>query len=219
MKEIFSKQYFENRFLNDEKRVKSFQQEIQFVNKFKTSGKILDIGCATGEMLLSFNWQGEMYGMEISDYAKSIAEANGISFKKDIFNCTNYFDVIVFRGTIQHIDTPFYYIKKCFNALKDDGILVFLATPNTNSVYFKLWNTLPFLDIPTTNYLIPNDKWFINSLHNLGFKKVEIDYPYLSSPYCNFLKDHVMFLLKFLGFKNFKFAFWKNSMNIIFKKG
>ena len=26
---------------------------------------------------------------------------------------------------------------------------------NANSIYFKLWGTLPFLDLPSTNYFIP----------------------------------------------------------------
>lgn len=39
-----------------------------------------DVGCSTGEFLEYINWDGERYGMEISDYAKQKAEEKGIQF-------------------------------------------------------------------------------------------------------------------------------------------
>ena len=97
---IFNQEYFKGRFLNDKKRILSFESEKNFIHKYKSSGRILDIGCSTGEMLTYFNWAGEKYGMEISEYAKQAAIKNGVSFDKDIFNTENYFDVIVFRKLV-----------------------------------------------------------------------------------------------------------------------
>ncbi len=214
---IFNKKYFDNRFLNDDRRVKSFDSESQFVKKHTSSGRLLDVGCSTGEMIKAFDWDGPCYGMETARYARTKARKNGVKFTKDIFNSKNYFNVITYRGTIQHIDTPFLYLKKSYTALKRGGKVVFLATPNSNSIYFKLWNTLPFLDIPTTNYYIPSDKWLINAMQNIGFKLVEKRYPYLKSPYSNPIMDHIKFLLKIMGV-NTKFPFWKNSMDLVFEK-
>ena len=166
-KQHFNKKYFDNRFLNDDKRVKSFESESQFIKNHISSGRFLDIGCSTGEMIEAFEWDGPCYGMETSKYAKTKARKNGVKFTKDIFNSRNYFDLITYRGTIQHIDTPFLYLKKSYTSLKKGGKIVFLATPNSNSIYFKLWNTLPFLDMPTTNYYIPSDKWLMNALDNV----------------------------------------------------
>ena len=217
-KTVFNKEYFKNRFLNDNKRIQSFKSEKEFIFSHIKKGTICDVGCSTGEMLSAFNWNGKQYGMEISSYAKNQAIESGISFEKDIFNSKDYFDIVIFRGTIQHIDTPFLYMKKCHESLKDDGMLVFLATPNTNSLYFKMWNTLPFLDYPESNYFIPNDEWLINAAKNIGFELVEIRYPYFYSPYSNFFLDHIKFILKAIGFKKLKFAFWHNSMDIILRK-
>jgi len=208
--------YFKDRELNDPLRLKSFDLELKFLKKYILSGNVLDIGCSTGEFLKFAEWDGEKFGMEVSQHAIKLAEQSGISFTKDIFNTQDFFDLIIFRGTIQHIDTPFQYLIKSYDALKDGGYLVFLATPNANSLYYKIWNTLPFL-APKLNFYIPSDKDLINAMQNIGFNFIEVEYPYLRSPYSNPFKDHVKFILKLFGFKT-KFPFWRNSMNIIFRK-
>ena len=213
---IYGKSYFSKRLGNDDKRQKSFAMEKKLVNKYVSSGKILDIGCSTGEFLKFMDWDGEMYGMGISDHAIKEAKKNKIKFNKDIWT-KNFFDVIVYRGTIQHIDTPFLYLQKSYDALKPGGKLIFLATPNINSTYFKFWNTLPALDVPETTFFVPHDKWFIQSLKNIGFNFLEIEYPYVNSPYSNLFMNHFHFLLKLFGF-NFKFPFWGNMMNIVLEK-
>jgi 2-polyprenyl-3-methyl-5-hydroxy-6-metoxy-1,4-benzoquinol methylase len=216
-KKILNKDYFKKRNLNDDLRLKAFDAEKSLVKKYISSGNILDVGCSTGEMIEFYDWKGDCYGMEIIDYAINEAKKRGISFEKDLTNSKNFFDVIIFRGTIQHVDTPFLYIKNAMEALKPNGFLIFLATPNANSIYFKIWKTLPFLDMPSATYFIPHEKWFIQAVTNYGFVLKEQRFPYLASPYARPFRDHLKFFLKLLGFK-VKFPFWKNSMELIFQK-
>lgn len=212
----YDKNYFKFRVGNDLKRQASFLIEKKFINQYIGSGKLLDVGCSTGEFINALKWDGETYGMEISKHAVKIARKNGIKFSKNIFNSNNYFDLIIFRGTIQHVDTPFYYLKHAFKALKSGGFVCFLATPNANSIYYKLWNTLPLLD-PKINFYIPSDISLTNTMHNYGFTLREIRYPYIHSPYASIPKDHIYFLFKFFGL-NVRFPFWRNTMDLIFQK-
>ena len=216
-KKILNTEYFEHRNLNDKLRIASFASEKELVTNYVSSGNILDVGCSTGEMIEFYNWEGDAFGMEIVEHAIDMAKKRNIRFDKDLTNATDFFDVIVFRGTIQHIDTPLLYIKMAFEALKPGGFLVFLATPNADSIYFKLWKTLPFLDMPSATYFIPHEKWFVQSIENFGFLLKEKRFPYLKSPYASPLKDHLKFLLKLVGF-NVNFPFWKSSMELIFQK-
>jgi SAM-dependent methyltransferase len=216
-KELYDDSYFEERNCQDKKRLKSFKQEKIFIKKYITQGKICDIGCSTGEFLSYINWDGDKYGMEVNENAIKIAKENGISFEKNILNEENYFDVIIFRGTIQHVPNPFYYIEKAYESLREGGLIVFLATPNMNSLYYKCFNTLPMLDDPR-NFYIPSDKTLSNSLVNFGFDILEIDKPYLNSPYSSITSDHFKFIKKFIFRTNDKFAFWNNSMNLIARK-
>ena len=78
---IYGKSYFSKRLGNDDKRQKSFAMEKKLVNKYVSSGKILDIGCSTGEFLKFMDWDGEMYGMGISDHA--IKEAKSVNVLLD----------------------------------------------------------------------------------------------------------------------------------------
>jgi len=149
--------------------------------------------------------------------AIKLAEERNIDFTKNILNQKNFFDVVLFRGTIQHLNTPFMFIEQSFEALKTGGVIVFLATPNANSPYYKCFGTLPMLT-PKRNFYIPSDTGLTQALKNFGFELLDIQYPYYNSPYSNVLADHIKFILSCFLPKKFKFAFWKSTMNLVAQK-
>ncbi len=212
-KDSYKKDYFSYRVGNDPQRVACFRQEADYVKSIINNGRLMDIGCGTGEFIEYLQWNGSCYGMEVSEFAISEARLRGVLFDTTIFDVDNFFDVVIFRGTIQHIDTPFLYLKRCRAALRPGGFIIFLATPNANSIYYRLWNTLPCLDNPR-NFYIPSDVTLTNALRNFGFEIVDISFPYLTSPYASPLHDHWKFLLKLFGIQT-KFPFWRNMMHII----
>ena len=106
----------------------------------------------------------------------------GCTFDRDIFSESDFFDLVIFRGTIQHLDEPFLFLKHTFTALKPGGYLAFLATPNTNSPFYRLKKTLPFIDAPR-NFYIPDDISLAQTLTNFGFVVRETRYPYLGTPW------------------------------------
>ena len=215
---LYDATYFKNRNFNELKRLRSFEQESEFIKKYSdTSGAICDVGCSTGEFLSYIEWGGRKYGLEISDDAVRQAIKLGISFDKNILTEENYFDVVVFRGTIQHLPDPFLYIEKAYASLKKGGHIFFLATPNARSLVYKLFNTLPALN-PKYNFYIPSDYSLKNILENFNFQVLEITYPYLKSPYANFIIDHLNFIRCLLFRKPPNFAFWGSMMNIVAEK-
>ena len=119
----------------------------------------MDIGCSTGEFLEAIDWRDERFGMEISQYARSIATETGVRFDRDIFSESDFFDLVIIRGTIQHLDEPFLFLKHAFTALRPGGYLVFLATPNTNSPFYRLKKTLPFIDGRATSTSRTTSAW------------------------------------------------------------
>ena len=213
----YGSDYFKNRNGNDKQRLAQFQIDGHFLKKFKSNGVICDIGCSTGEFLMSISWEGDLYGMEINEEAKSIAEKNGFRFDKNIYTESNFYDVVVFRGTIQHVDEPFRMIKAAYKSLKKGGVIVFLATPNTDSILYRLKLDLPFLD-KNLNFYVPGKTNLSNSLKNYGFTVLSVEYPYWNTPYRNFPKDIYLFFLNVVTRRFFKHAFWKSSFSLIAKK-
>ena len=63
------------------------------------------------EFLTEIGWEGQKYGLEISNNAAQIAKATGIEIVKS-YNVENSLDTIFYRGTIQHLDSPFRSIER-----------------------------------------------------------------------------------------------------------
>lgn len=222
LKNLYDKEYIEDRELTaslSEERREMYLQEFARIKKYfdlDKGGNVLDIGCATGDFLLLFGDKWKKYGIEISDFARDAARKNGIIMDFELEN--NFFDLIIFRGTIQHIPDPIHRIGECYYQLKNGGGLIFLVTPNTNSLYYKLFNTLPMLVEPQ-NFLLPSDTMLRQILTNFNFRVKGIEYPYKNTPYASPVKDVCRFLLKFLRIrKNIKFAFYKNIMECYAEK-
>jgi SAM-dependent methyltransferase len=213
----FTKDYFSNRHGNDLTRQKQFDIDGRFIRRFISAGRICDIGCSTGEFLQAIDWRGERYRTEINDEAKKIASKQ-ISFEKNIFTEKDFFDIVIMRGVLQHLDAPFAHMKATFQSLKPGGYLVILATPNANGIYYRRVKTLPFLD-PNLNFYIPGDKELLNSLENFGYKIHSIEYPYIETPYARPLLDHLKFAVNFVFRRQiFRHAFHGSIMQITARK-
>ena len=215
---LYKDDYFAGRQKNDERRLKTFLQEKAFMSRhMPLSGAVCDVGCSTGEFLETIQWNGPRFGMEVNPAAIEAAKKSGFSFEKSILTEEDFFDAVIFRGTIQHVPDPFLYIGAAHKALKKGGAIVFLATPNANSIVYKLFNTLPALD-PVLNFYIPSDGSLSDVLRNYEFTVVDIEYPYLDSAYANPVADHLNFLKTLVTRKKPRFAFWRNMMNLIARK-
>jgi SAM-dependent methyltransferase len=215
---LYDPGYFEARDGTDPRRQQQFRSETALIRSHVDGGAILDVGCSTGEFLEALDWDGERFGMEISDLARAAATARGVRFDLDLFTEGAAFDAVVFRGTIQHLDEPFRFVKQSFRALRPGGFVFFLATPNANSPVYRRTRTLPFLD-PPRNFYVPDDINFPNALRNYGFEVVEVRYPYLRSPYRRLVSDHCRYLRNLVRRRNhLPHAFWRSSMEVVARR-
>jgi SAM-dependent methyltransferase len=207
-------------YRGDSKRQQMYRAERDRIEVLMPSGRILDVGCGLGGFLQEFDpakW--DRYGTDVADLAIKEARLCGVKVK-DFSEAYDYpeefFNVIVFRGSLQLIPTPFSVIETCIKLLAPGGFMIFLSTPNSNSPYYWRFKTLPFLT-PHANFLIPSDIMMKNALQNFGLEIVDIRYPYLGGPYARPLRDHALFLLSFFGVKR-KFPFWRSAMEIYASK-
>ena len=106
-------------------------------------GKILDIGCGTGEFASFMKNSGwDVVCVDSSNEARSIAMQR---FNLKVLNIDQFFDlknirfdVITMWHTLEHVDKPIEYINKVNKILNDDGKFIF-AVPNYESFDSKFF--------------------------------------------------------------------------------
>lgn len=210
----YSEEYFiRHDYGRDPQRAEMYRQERARLLSYKQRGVILDVGCGTGDFLAGFGDQWRRFGIEPSEYAAKLAYKHGVNIVREIPDIGNKTaDLVVYRGTIQHIDNPFVSIGQAIRALKEDGLLVFLATPNADSLCYRLFGDLPALD-PPNNYWIPSEKTLRNVITNLGGEVIRVEYPYRGTPYARPMRDLWRFFGRLFGVRR-KFPFPRNMMEI-----
>lgn len=151
LQDIYNKkENFSSYFNNYKIYIAHFIRILKSIERFKKTGKILDIGCGIGLFLYMAKirkWQE--YGIEISNYASDFA------LKKLKLNVTNTnslgafsdncFDVIILNHVLEHLENPLLILSSVEKKLKEDGIL-FIGVPNIYGVLPKVmknkWNLL-----------------------------------------------------------------------------
>lgn len=121
------------------------RDEVSKVVKFTSrgSGKVLDIGCGTGDRLDVFRNKGfETYGVETSnsaDYAKEHLKLNVM--KGDLFSAKfpdAFFDIVTLYNVLEHTHKPQVVIREIHRILKQDGFLI-IQVPNRDSLQYKIF--------------------------------------------------------------------------------
>jgi 2-polyprenyl-3-methyl-5-hydroxy-6-metoxy-1,4-benzoquinol methylase len=115
----------------------AIRRKYKLITKFKTKGKILDIGCGSGEFLNYFKHRDwETLGIEPAEKPREFATNKyGLSvFQEDQLNFFEHqsFDVITMWHVLEHISTLDERIVQVKKLLKKDGLLI-IAIPNSQS--------------------------------------------------------------------------------------
>jgi 2-polyprenyl-3-methyl-5-hydroxy-6-metoxy-1,4-benzoquinol methylase len=121
-------------FLYDTVKSHSLSKKYTLISKYKSGGKILDIGCATGEFLNYFKQKGwETTGIEPAENPRNFAIENyGLDVKPeeslDALKPAS-FDVITMWHVLEHVPELNDRMQQIKKLLKPDGLLL-VALPN-----------------------------------------------------------------------------------------
>lgn len=198
---------------------------VEKIKLYKSSGKVLDVGCSSGILLeLLKKEKYDTSGIEPNKKAFNIAKRK---FGEKIFHGTltqfyysvlirsskQKFDVVIYNHVLEHIEDikkELQFIKK---TLKKNGIIV-LGLPNTNNIIFflrkKYWESLMSLEHVwhfSKNYLV-------YYLKKNGFTIIDVSFSDDSRNDYPLLKRLYFSALSFIN----KLLYTGESMLIIAKK-
>jgi SAM-dependent methyltransferase len=153
--------------------------------------KVLEVGSAPGDFLVRFNKMfGYIpYGVEYSKKGVSLNRAIFLSnclnadhvihadFFSDDFQekYTNFFDIVVSRGFVEHFSNPKAVIEKHTNLLKKGGICV-ITIPNIAGINYVLSRLLYEPILKQHNLAIMRRDCFKNSFEDTKLSILFLDY-------------------------------------------
>ena len=147
-------------------------------------GRVLDVGCGSGEWLTTMRdlgWQVE--GIDFDERAVKVAQQTGLDVRCGALEQQEYldatFDAVTLNHVIEHVPDPMATLKECLRILKPNGKLV-LATPNSASLSHRVfkndWRGLE----PPRHLHIFSPSSMSRALGLAGFKDVVI-HPIIAS--------------------------------------
>jgi SAM-dependent methyltransferase len=111
--------------------------------KFVVGGKLLDVGCGSGEwmaMMRCLGWNVE--GVDFDEKTVQLAREKGLNVHigsmEDQHFVSGSFDAITLNHVIEHVPDPISTIAECARLLKPGGRLV-MFTPNASSFSHRLF--------------------------------------------------------------------------------
>lgn len=141
---------------------RGIQKRCQVILAHRTSGRLLDVGCASGTFLAAMRMHGgwEVQGVELSAEAAARARQtwgltvyNGELLAAGLPDAA--FDVVTLWDVLEHVHAPRIVVQEAARLLAPGGLLV-LRTPHLESLNCRLFG--PYWggwDLPRHLYLFP----------------------------------------------------------------
>jgi ubiquinone/menaquinone biosynthesis C-methylase UbiE len=188
-------------------------------SKLKKGKKVLDVGCADGEILKPFTADFDIHGVDISPFFVSKARSSGIKArvwdleKKPLPYKDKEFDIVYTGETIEHVVDTDWFLSEINRVLKKNGLLI-ITSPNIRSLTSILMMLL--LDLPpqfSARYGSPHYRDFtLKTLKQaLGFHHFKVESAIGSDFYLPLVHDFGAWLAEHL-------PSWSKTMIISAKK-
>ena len=145
---IYGEEYFhKSKYRDDVANRHEQARRVQLLKRagVPRKGKVLDIGCASGEFISAANERFEAWGIDISQHAVARAKAHNTDAADRIFYANPYrfelpdekFDAVVLWDVLEHLIDPERSIEQAVAQLKPDGVLI-CSTPNISTTTAKI---------------------------------------------------------------------------------
>lgn len=212
--------------LNEQRKV-IYEVEFHLIHKYAKTTNVLDVGCSGGYFLDLFHKQGyECFGVEFDEEAVNEAKKKYQVWcgKFDELEIDKRFDLIIFRGVIEHIPDPKTYLDKAVSLLNPEGYVYITSTPNADAFCCDLFKEMWNQHVPEAHLMHFNPRHFDTYFEAHGFSKIFQFCFYEETPYAN-VEEDILQVTKAIQLKRqgkpIEFsspAFWGNMLSLIYQK-
>lgn len=148
-------------------------ERLKILEKMKSPGRSLDIGCCFGAFLDVAQSRGwDSYGVDIAPFAVEKTRNKGLKISlgevSSVHFDNKFFDLVTMTETIEHLRDPLETLIETRRILKDNGIL-YIQTTNMDSLRARLLSPKVYYYLPTHLYYFTK-KTITEMLKKSGFK-------------------------------------------------
>lgn len=156
------------------------RERLDDLKRFVTGGRLLEIGCSTGEMLLSASDSFEVFGVEADAISSRTAASRGLECFNGALTDAQFpgehFSAAALYHVIEHFHSPRTELRELHRVIKPGGWLA-IETPNIANIWFRLlgarWRQiipdhLYFFTPQTMTRLCASAGFEVRELRNVG---------------------------------------------------
>jgi SAM-dependent methyltransferase len=165
---------------------REFAHSVDFIRRYRSNGRLLELGCAYGFFLQEAARYFEVAGIELARDAAEHGRRAGLNVLSGSASAENlrqigHADVIVLFDVIEHLPDPRETLDLCRQHLNPGGIIV-ITTGDFGSAVARLAGARWRLMTP------PQHLWFFtqNSVRmmsaSLGLSMIHVDHPWKTVP-------------------------------------
>ncbi len=156
-------------------RMRTEYARLEQVRKHITTGRLLDVGCATGSFLRAASGGFDAEGVEPDPYTSRVAREEGLRVQTgtiaDVQGWSGRFDAVTMFHVIEHLESPRDGLRQARSMVRRGGVLI-VETPTVDSLWFRLakrrWRQL----LPD-HYFFFSRATLTTLLHECDFQPVE----------------------------------------------
>lgn len=211
-----------------QQRSQMYKLEFNFIAPLLAKGaRVLDVGCSGGYFLdlfkeNGFDTQGVEFGKEAALEAGKKHTVQEGEFPELAIN--QKFDLIIFRGVIEHVGKPKDYLNKATSLLADGGLIYITSTPNSDAISCDLFKEQWNQHTPEPHLMHFKARHFDRYFLDIGLVKVKEHFFYEGTPYAR-PEDDILKMAEAVRLKRnglsitFRSpAFYGNMMSLVYRK-
>jgi SAM-dependent methyltransferase len=136
----------------------------------------LDVGCYTGQLLLSFPKSFRLYGVEPNREAAQAARSKGVEIVSDtvqrLESVDRQFDLITACDVIEHVANPLSFLEQLARKLKPDGRLV-ITTGNCDSWFWRFAGARFWYSYFAEHISFIGERWLTTMPGRIGLELID----------------------------------------------